>query len=240
MLESLESIAQRLGLILISRLNYKNDDLEIKITHGKHTYPSYEKSVCVYDTKTGERLDNYGWNIFYNVPDDNIKKDLENDEYVGLLITAIVQDFPSILRRKEELEYFEKCRLGNLSALTIEAALNLKIENCQVYKLTSVTEERYYRAGRDDRFEITTIIDWFIRYEDKIMENTYLQSLLPKRIEEMEVEYVYAATAIGAEVKNFSLDTEQTQSLHKHFSKEEFVKSLKKGDLAHLENEINK
>lgn len=96
----------------------------------------------------------------------------------------------------------------------------ISINDCEVFHFRSVSEVRFNRPGKDDRFEITKINAWYIKYKMAIIENSYLQSLIPSFQKSNQTEHIYASTAIGKEIKTFIKDDEQTKILQKEFKME--------------------
>ncbi len=220
MSQFLKEIAKSLNLVMKSRFYYNNDDVIIRIHEKKLSSGPFEDSVNVIDKNNKYKLDNYRQGVFYNLLDKNIRKNLEDDKYIYHLLIRIVADMPLFLKRKEELEYFDICQNQN-SINFIEKDFN--IFDCEVFHLTSISEERTVRYGKDDIFDITTINSWHIKYNKAIIKNDYLHSLLPEAEKNVSRESTYGPTWIDKETRTFKKDIKQTKILHESFSMEKYL-----------------
>jgi hypothetical protein len=166
------------------------------------------EKIAVYDINKDCIIHLYDINKITNLLVPRVYGGLKNEKMLLKALIKVIADAPTFYRKQKESKNFDEA--VNSKYLNFFNK-SLIIENFSVYMMYYETEKMVrYRVGKDDTYDIIQKTEWYVTYNDSIIETEYLRSLLPDSIINQYSEDVYGPSVIYGDTKKFQIDIEET------------------------------
>lgn len=207
MSEYLEKWLKYLNVKQVDDSNFDFFDFRICLNHKIYHSGSSSEKVAVYDINKDCIIHLYDISQISNQA-HRVYGGLKNEKLLLKALIKVIADVPTFYRKQKESKNFDEAI--NFKYLNFFNK-SLIIENFSVYKMYYKTEKLVrYRVGKDDTYNIIQKTEWYVTYNDSIIETEYLRSLLPDSLINEYSEDVYGPSVIYGNTEEFQIDLEET------------------------------
>lgn len=219
MMNKIEVLIEKFGVEQTGPTTFKKDRLIVKLYKGLgcNRVPA----------STLNEFISYCWVTFYL--DENVEykeffefRDILKDNYYGDDLQLRINNLAKVLlviflrydyfnKKAKELKDFYNVKDGNCFSLLPILEKKIDKGKFKVYSLNHKWEKVFNRVGRDNIFTITSECIYFIKYDEVIVNDNYLASLIPKSYITSYDETGYVNTLIGEGKKEIRYENELTK-----------------------------